>query len=141
MNNYEVRKKKYQDYYDITGIAMEVYNEYHYGLLESAYEAAMEFLLLMNNFKVERQKQLPIYWKDVVLDSSYRMDLVVNENIIIELKTVKCITDEHRRQLFNYLNLTHSEYGMLINFSPDGIYSEWYHRLPNSKIVRIHFKG
>ena len=57
-----------------------------------------------------------------------RMDLVVNGNIIIELKAINHIDTPHRRQLWNYMNLTHLPYGMLINFSPDGLYSEWYHR-------------
>ena len=53
---------------------------------------------------------------------------IVNGNIIIELKAINHIDTPHRRQLWNYMNLTHLPYGMLINFSPDGLYSEWYHR-------------
>ena len=79
-------------------------------------------------YKVERQKFLPIFWDDVKLDQDYRMDLVVNDNIIIELKAISHIDTPHRRQLWNYMNLTHLPYGMLINFSPDGLYSEWYKR-------------
>lgn len=111
---------------------MKVYNNYRYGLLESAYEAALKHLLEQQGHKVERQVYLPIYWEDVQLDQSYRMDLVIDENIIVELKAIAHIDTPHRRQLWNYLNLTHLPYGMLINFSPNGLYSEWYHREPKT---------
>ena len=129
--------KKYQFFVDITGIAMKVYNKFHYGLLESAYESAMKYLLELDGYKVERQVFLPIYWDDVQLDQNYRMDLVINEDIIVELKSIKFITDDHRRQLKNYLNITHVPYGMLINFSPDRIYSEWYERYSDGVIERV----
>ena len=112
----------------ITGVAMKVINKYHGGLLESAYECAMKYLLEQDGYKVEEQKELPIYWEDVKLSKTYKMDLVVDDDIIIELKAVKFITDEHRKQLRNYMNLTHTRWGMLINFSKDRVYSEWYKR-------------
>jgi GxxExxY protein len=120
--------KQYEFFKDITGEAMRVHRKYHPGLLESAYEAALKYLLEQKGYKVERQKFLPIFWDDVKLDQDYRMDLVVNDNIIIELKAISHIDTPHRRQLWNYMNLTHLPYGMLINFSPDGLYSEWYKR-------------
>ena len=119
---------KYKFFSDITGVAMKVHAKFRYGLLENAYEAAMKYLLEQQGFKVERQVFLPIFWDDVKLDQTYRMDLVVNDNIIIELKAVKYVDKEHRRQLWNYLNITHVPYGMLINFSPSGLFSEWYRR-------------
>ena len=137
MNVIEEHNKKYHFFAEITGIAMKVYNKYHYGLLESAYEAAMCYLLGLEGYKVERQAYLPIYWDDVKLDQNYRMDLVINDNIIVELKTVEYVNDDHRKQLKNYLNITHIKYGMLINFSPDRIYSEWYERDIDGDIERI----
>lgn len=116
---------------------MTVHGRYHGGLLESAYEAAMKYLLEQQGFKVERQVSLPMYWDDVKLDQTYRMDLVVNENIIVELKAVNYADKEHRRQLWNYLNLTHLPYGMLINFGPSGLFSEWYERDANGNIEKI----
>ena len=127
--------QKYIFFRDITGVAMKVHRKYHYGLLESAYEAALKYLLEIQGYRVERQKFLPIFWDDVQLDQTYRMDLVVNENIIIELKAISHIETAHRRQLWNYMNLTHLPYGMLINFSPDGLYSEWYHRDENAGTI------
>ncbi|MBR5037711.1 MAG: GxxExxY protein [Prevotella sp.] len=106
---------------------MKVHSKYHGGLLESAYEAALNYLLEQKGFKVERQVFLPMYWDNVRLDQNYRMDLVINDNIIVELKAISHIDTPQRRQLWNYMNLTHLPYGMLINFSPNGLYSEWYH--------------
>ncbi len=113
--------KKYEFFRVITGVAMKVHSKYHYGLLESAYEAALKYLLEQKGHKVERQVFLPIYWDDVQLEQNYRMDLVINGNIIVELKAIAHIDTPHRRQLWNYMNLTHLPYGMLINFSPDGL--------------------
>ena len=120
----------------ITGIAMKVYNKYPGGLLESAYECAIKFLLEQDGHKVEEQKELPMYWENVKLDKTYRMDLVIDDDIIVELKAIKYVTEEHRRQLRNYMNLTHIQWGMLINFSPNRVYSEWYKR-EDDKIERV----
>ena len=119
--------KKYEFFRDITGVAMKVYNKYKYGLAESAYEAAIKYLLEKDGYYVECQAYLPIYWDDLKLDKNYRMDLVVNEEIIIELKAVSFIDMQHRKQLWNYMRLTHLPYGMLINFGNEkNLYSEWY---------------
>ena len=107
---------------------MTVYNVYRPGLIESAYEAALQYVLRQNGLKAERQVLLPIYWGNVRLDQYYKMDLVVNDNIIIELKAVSNVITAHRRQLWNYMNLTHIPFGMLINYSPELLYSEWYER-------------
>lgn len=66
------------------------------------------------------------------LDQTYRMDLVINNDIIVELKAVNFADKSHRRQLWNYMNLTHKPFGMLINFGPEGLFSEWYKRDPAS---------
>ena len=130
--------KKYHFFREITGIAMKVYNKYRPRLLESAYEAALKYLLEQNGYTVERQKNLPIYWEEVQLDQTYRMDLVINGNIIIELKAVNFVDKNHRRQLWNYMHLTHVQYGMLINYGPDRLYSEWFERDPVSdEIVKV----
>ena len=129
--------KRFAFFRDITGVAMKVYNKYRPGLLESAYEAALKYLLEQKGYKVERQKYLPIYWDDVQLDQTYRMDLVVNDNIILELKAVNFADKEHRRQLWNYMNLTQTRYGILINFGPDRLFSEWYVRYESGEIEKV----
>ena len=86
MNLIEEYNKKYEFFKDITGEAMKVHRKFHKGLLESAYEAALKYLLEQKGYAVERQVVLPMYWDDVQLDQTYRLDLVVNENIIVEIK-------------------------------------------------------
>lgn len=123
---------RYRFFHDITGEAMRVHNKYHKGLLESAYEAALKYLLEQKGYIVERQKMVPIFWEEIKLDQCYRLDLVVNSNIIIELKAVHFVDNNHRKQLFNYMLLTHLKYGMLINFGGDHLFSEWYELNDNS---------
>jgi GxxExxY protein len=141
MNLIEEHNKRYNFFREVTGEAMRVHAKYKPGLLESAYEAALKYLLELNGYKVERQVYLPIFWDDVQLDQSYRMDLVVNGNIILELKAMPHVGDEHRRQLWNYMNLTHQPYGMLINFGGSHLYSDWYQRYDDGKIERIKLYG
>ena len=122
----------------ITGEAMRVHRKFKPGLLESAYEAALKYLLDLKGFKVERQVYLPIFWDDVQLEQSYRMDLVVNDGIILELKAVGHVDSAHVKQLWSYMNLTHMEYGMLINFGAQSLYSEWFRRDPQTgKIEKV----
>ena len=131
--------KKFEFFRDITGIAMKVYNKYKSGLLESAYEAAMKYLLETDGYTVENQVFLPIYWDNVKLDKSYRMDLVINDDIIVELKSVSFIDFQHRKQLWNYMRLTHMPYGMIINFGHErALYSEWYqYDVVNNSIEKV----
>nr|DAN97221.1 MAG TPA: PD-(D/E)XK nuclease superfamily protein [Caudoviricetes sp.] len=121
----------------ITGVAMKVHAKFRSGLLESAYEAAMEYLLKKDGHVVERQKELPIFWDDVRLNQTYRMDLVI-DGVIVELKSVSHTTDAHLRQLWNYMHLTHTEYGMLINFGAEHLFSVWFRRDPiTNNIERV----
>ncbi len=123
----EEYNKKYEFFHDITGEAMRVHRKFRGGLLESAYEAALKYLLEQKGYSVERQVLVPIYWENVRLDQDYRLDLLVNSEIILELKAIKHIDTPQRHQLWSYMRITHLPYGMLINFSPEGLYSEWYH--------------
>jgi len=124
----EEHNNKYSFFHEITSVAMKVHSKYKSGLLESAYEAAMKYLLEQMGYKVERQVFLPIYWDDVQLDQTYRMDLVINDDIIVELKSITYVDSQQRKQLWNYMNLTHKPFGMLINFGAESLYSEWYER-------------
>ena len=137
MNLIEEYNKQLARQKHIVGVAMKVFNKYHGGLLESAYECALKYLLVQDGYKVEVQKELPMYWDDVRLDKTYRMDLVVDDDIIIELKALKYIKDEQRKQLKNYMVLTHTRWGMLINFSMDRVYSEWYRLDANGSIEQV----
>ena len=136
----EEHNKFYHFFHDITGEATLVHSEYHEGLLESAYEAALEYLLKLKGYNVERQVYLPIFWKDVKLNQHYCMDVVINNKIIVELKACSNIALTHRKQLWNYLNLTHMPYGMLMNFGAKSFYSEWYHRHEDGTIEKITWR-
>ncbi|MBR1933207.1 MAG: GxxExxY protein [Prevotella sp.] len=128
----EEYNRRWDFFRTITGVAMKVHSKYRPGLLESAYEAALKYLLEQDGYQVERQKMLPIFWDNVQLDQYYKMDLVVNSNIIIELKAISYVDTQHRRQLWNYMNLTHIPYGMIINFGAESLFSEWYYRHPDT---------
>lgn len=129
--------QRFQFFADITGEAMLVHRKFKPGLMESAYEAALKYLLELKGYKVERQVFLPIYWDDVQLDQTYRMDLVVNDDIIVELKAVSHTNEEHVKQLWSYMHLTHKPYGMLINFGAKHLYSAWYKLYEDGKIEQI----
>lgn len=126
-------------FYKITGVAMQVHAEYHPGLLESAYEAALVYLLSQGELQIEEQVNLPMYWKDVKLNKHYCMDLVVNGDTIIELKAVKYINNDHRKQLWNYMHLTHMPFGLLFNFGCESLFSEWYYRRDDGRIIKLNW--
>ena len=87
------------------------------GLLESAYEECLYFELQQAGLKVEKQKVLPLVYKDVKLDAGYRLDLFVESKVVIELKSVETLNDVHTAQVLTYLKLSKSKIGLLINFN------------------------
>lgn len=104
---------------------MEVHCELGSGLLEQVYQEALSRELNIRSISNQREREIAIYYKGVKMDKFYKMDLVVDD-IIIELKSTKEITPEHRAQLFNYLRLTHKPVGLLINFGEKNLHSERY---------------
>lgn len=103
----------------IVDAAFQVHKELGPGLLESAYESCMIVELIEKGLKVERQLKLPIIYKGKVIDGGYRLDLVVEDEIIIELKSVDHILPVHEAQLISYLKLSGKRLGFLINFNVD----------------------
>jgi GxxExxY protein len=101
----------------IIGSAIAVHRELGPGLLESAYEACLAFELADRGLSVERQKALPVVYRDVMLDCGYRIDLLVEEKVIIELKAVERVEPIHTAQLLSYLKLSGCKIGLLINFN------------------------
>lgn len=87
------------------------------GLLESVYEEILFFELTAKGLRVERQKALPVIWKDVKLDLGYRTDLIVENKVIVEIKSVEEIHPVHPKQVLTYLKLTGLKLGLLINFN------------------------
>lgn len=102
--------------YKIIGLAIEVHRQLGPGLLESAYQECLYYELANAGLTVEKQKALPIIYKDVKLDHGYRIDLLVENKIVIELKTVEAFTDVHFAQILTYLKLGNYPLGLLINF-------------------------
>ena len=87
------------------------------GLLESAYEECLFYELQQAGLKVERQKVLPLVYKEVKLDAGYRLDLLVENRVVIELKSVEALNDVHTAQVLTYLKLSKCKIGLLINFN------------------------
>jgi GxxExxY protein len=100
----------------IIGAAIEVHRHLGPGLLESAYESCLVFELKRLGLKLEEQKPLPVIYKDVKLDCGYRLDLVVEDEIIIEIKAVEKLLPIHEAQLLSYLRLANKKVGLLMNF-------------------------
>lgn len=103
--------------YEIIGAAYQVHSELGPGLLESTYEVCLEYELTKRGFKVERQKALPVFYDDIKLDAGYRIDLLVEDSIIVELKSVAAIEPIHKAQIMTYLKLSELKLGLLLNFN------------------------
>jgi GxxExxY protein len=100
----------------VIGAAIEVHRTLGPGLLESAYEVCLVFELRERGFRVEQQKPLPVVYKNVKLDCGYRLDLVIEDRVIVEVKAVEKLTSVHDAQLLSYLRLYGCKVGLLINF-------------------------
>jgi len=101
----------------IIGAAIEVHRALGPGLLESAYEACLAFELAEQGLKIEQQKPLPLVYREVKLDCGYRIDLLVEKAVIVEIKVVDRLAPIHKAQLLSYLKLSGYNVGLLINFN------------------------
>lgn len=110
----------------IIGAAIEVHRHLGPGLLESTYEACLLYELEQRGLRVERQKSLPVVYKEVQLEQGYRIDLLVENAVVVELKTVEGIAAVHEAQILSYLKLSGCQVGLLLNFNvkllKDGIH-------------------
>lgn len=97
--------------------ALKVHQTLGPGLLESAYEECLFYELKKYNLKVEKQKQLPLVYEDVKLDAGYRIDIIIEDKFIVEIKSVEALNDVHLAQLLTYLRLSNCKLGLLINFN------------------------
>jgi GxxExxY protein len=100
----------------IIGCAINVHKCLGPGLLESAYEECMVFELKNAGLRIERQKPIPVVYKEIKLDCGYRIDLLV-ENVLIELKTVEALNPVHEAQILTYMKFAEKRTGLLINFN------------------------
>ena len=100
----------------IIGCAIEVHKHLGPGLLESAYQECLYYELEKLGLKVQKEKPMPIVYKEVKLDHGYRIDLLVEDKVVIEIKTVEVFNDVHTAQVLTYLRLGNYKLGLLLNF-------------------------
>lgn len=112
--------------YTVIGLAIEVHRQLGPGLLESAYQQCLFYEIKKAGLKVEKEITLPIIYKEIKLDQGYRIDLLVEDKLVIELKTVENYTSVHFAQILTYLKLGNYPLGLLINY--------------NSKILKNNIK-
>ncbi len=101
----------------IIGASIEVHKSLGPGLLESAYEKCLEHELKLRNLKVERQIPIPVIYKDLHLEYGYRIDLLVENTVIVEIKSVDGLHPVHEAQILTYLKFAEKKIGLLINFN------------------------
>lgn len=107
--------------YKIRGAIFKVYNELGPGLLESVYEAALCYQLKKEDLKVDNQVKVNVVFDGQILPVDYRIDILVDDKVIIELKSVETLLPVHHKQLLTYLKLTKKKLGLLVNFNSDDI--------------------
>ena len=117
--------------YQIRGAIYDVYKELGAGLLESVYEEALVFELKDRGLDVERQVMVPIIYKGEVLATELRLDIIVENTVIIELKSVSELMPVHFKQTRTYLRLMKKHLGILVNFNTDNILDDSIHRVVN----------
>lgn len=107
--------------YEITGCAIKVHKTLGPGLLESVYEKCLKYELEKNGYKVVQQVMVPVVYDNLEMDVDLRLDLVVNDLIIVELKAIENILPVHEAQILTYMKLLQKPQGLLINFFTDNI--------------------
>ena len=107
--------------FKIRGCIFTVFNKLGPGLLESAYEAALAYELKKANLEVKNQVPLPMIYEEIRMEIGYRLDILVENKVIIELKSVENLLDVHHKQVITYLKLSGLKLGLLVNFNSDQI--------------------
>lgn len=117
--------------FSIRSAIFQCFNEFGPGLLESVYEAALSYYLTKAGLKIERQKPLPVWVDSEKLDVGYRIDLLVEDKVIIEVKSVEFLSKVHHMQLLTYLRMSNLKFGILVNFNTDSINNSIYRKVNN----------
>jgi GxxExxY protein len=105
----------------VRGAIFKTYNALGPGLLESAYEAVLAHELLKKGLQIQTQIPLPLIYEDVKLEVGYRIDILVENKLIIEVKSVENLTEVHHKQVITYLKLANKKLGLLVNFNCENI--------------------
>lgn len=115
------KKEVTQLSYEIVGCAIKVHKELGPGLLESVYEKCLKYELVKNGFEVKQQLIVPVIYDSLEMDVDLRVDLLVNETIVVELKAIENILPVHEAQLLTYMKILQKPQGLLMNFYTDNI--------------------
>jgi GxxExxY protein len=115
----------------IVNTAYQIHTQLGPGLLESVYEEIMYFELKKQGFQVERQKAIPVMWNGLKMEIGFRADLIVENKVIVELKSVESLAPVHSKQLLTYLKLTDLKLGLLINYN-ENLIKDAVHRIVNN---------
>ncbi len=103
--------------YKVRGAIFTVHNELGPGLLESVYEAALVYELSSSGLYINSQVAVPVQYKNIYLELGFRMDILVENQIIVEIKSIECLHDVHKKQVLTYLKLANKKLGILVNFN------------------------
>ena len=122
--------------YIIRGAILKVYNTLGPGLLESVYEAVLMFELKKAGVEAKSQVALPVIYENEKLDIGFRIDIMVNDLVIIEIKSVEEIANVHHKQVLTYLKLSGKKLGILVNFNTDNISNSIYRKVNNLQIAQ-----
>ena len=123
--------------YIIRGAIFKIYNAVGPGLLESSYEVALAYELRKAGLEVRTQVGLPFQYEEVTLDIGYRVDMLVENKVVIEVKSVEALADVHYKQVTTYLKLSGCKLGLLVNFNTSGI-DENIKRIVNKLDLQHH---
>lgn len=102
---------------DVISVAIKIHRELGPGLLESVYEVVLARKLVAMGYRVERQKGIDIVYEDMVFENAFRLDLLIDDRLIVEIKSVETLSRAHAKQLLTYLRLTKQPVGLLLNFA------------------------
>jgi len=108
--------------YKVRGIIFDIYNNLGPGLYESVYEEVLAFELSKVNLKFSRQIPLPVIWKDLIMEHGFRADIIVENKVIIEIKSIELIANVHHKQLLTYLRISNLRLGLLVNFNSEPLF-------------------
>jgi len=121
MKKYITKREVTQLSFDIVGCAIKVHKSLGPGLLESVYEKCLKHELVRNGYKVDSQIKVPIYYEGIEIEAELRLDLLVEDTVIVEIKAIENILPVHEAQLLTYMKLLEKPQGLLINFFVDNI--------------------
>jgi len=138
----KIISQKYVDQiaHAIIGCAIDIHKELGPGLLESAYEKCMIYLLNKKGFKVESQLEVPITFRELLIDRGFRLDLLVENLIIVELKAAKELTSVNKQQILTHLKLLKKPKGILINFHCSNIFYEGQQTFVTNEYAKLPTK-